>query len=501
MPEMIQDGGLWRYLATNSTAIAPALQVTIFGLGILLVDHLLPAGRKKLWIAPFTLIGLAMACVYLIYFWEAGSRLAFSGMVTLDSFARYFDLLFVIGGFLAVLMSYRYLDVEREQESEYYALILFSISGMMFMAGALDLVTIFVGLELMSISTYILVGFLRRQRRSNEASIKYFLLGAFSTGVILYGMSILYGIAGTTNLAGIGRALGQLQENSLAMLALTMMIAGLCFKIAAAPFHMWVPDAYEGAPTAITAFMSVAVKAAAFSIFFRIVFLAFGDFRQVYLVVLAVIAMVTMTWGNVAAMTQNNVKRLLAYSSISHAGYVLMGLVAGTHFGITASAVYLLAYTFMNLGTWTILILLRRQDIAGEELEDFNGLYFKRPVIAVLMLVFLLSLGGIPPLAGFIAKYFVFAAVIQQALSSTAPHVWVLFLLALVGALNVVVSLYYYLRIVVAMFVKTDYVAARLSFSTGIVLTLLITGLLTVLIGVYPEPFINLARTAGLPLV
>jgi NADH-quinone oxidoreductase subunit N len=313
-------------------------------------------------------------------------------------------------------------------------------------------------------------------------------------------MSLLYGISGSTNLQVIAQRIAGLQDNSLLVLALFTIMAGLCFKIAAVPFHMWVPDAYEGAPTAITAFMSVAVKAAGFAIFFRIFFLAFSELREVYLPALAVITLLTMTWGNVAAVTQKNVKRLLAYSSISHAGFVLMGLVAGTDFGVTASAVYLLAYTFMNLGIWAVLILLRRRDVSGERLEDFNGLYFKNPLVAVVMLIFLLSLAGIPPLGGFIAKYFVFAAVIKAAMTPGEPYASLMTWLAVIGVLNAVVSLYYYFRIVVAMFVQEEEQPLPLSFSTGMVAALVITLIFTLLIGLYPEPFINLARTASLPL-
>ncbi|MDA2926087.1 NADH-quinone oxidoreductase subunit N [Acidobacteria bacterium AH-259-G07] len=499
MPEIPQIDNLWEFFRENSAAIGPQLQLIIWGLGILCVDFLIPAQKKGRG-AIYALGGLFMASIHLYWFWGISPGPAFYNMVTLDFFARYFNLLFLAAAFLTVIMSYRYLDIEDEQHTEYYALILFATAGMMFMAGAIDLVSLFVGLELMSISTYVLVGFLRSQKRSNEAAMKYFLLGAFSTGIILYGMSLLYGLSGSTNLNEIGRQIVGLENNTLLVLSLFMMMAGLCFKIAAVPFHMWVPDAYEGAPTSITAFMSVAVKAAAFAIFFRIFYLAFGDVREIYIFALAVIAMVTMTWGNVAALTQDNVKRLLAYSSISHAGFVLMGLVAGTDLGVTASAIYLLAYTFMNLGAWSVVILLRRQDIPGETLEDFNGLYFKHPAIAVLMLIFFLSLAGIPPLAGFIAKYFVFAAVLEVALSSGEAHSSLMVWVAVVGALNVVVSVYYYFRIVVSMFIRKDYLPAPLSFSAGLVVVLVITGLFTVLIGIYPEPFISLARAASLSL-
>ena len=491
---------VWGFLWENAAAIGPQLHLIFWGSAILCLDFLVPAANKRLF-ALFSLISLLMASVHLYLMWGSGPGSAFYKMVAVDPFSSFFNLLFLLSAALAVIMSYQYLEIEQEQHSEYYALLLFATSGMMFMAGAIDLVSLFVGLELMSVSTYILVGFLRRQKRSNEASMKYFLLGAFSTGIILYGMSLLYGLTGSTNLKDIRTELSHLEDPTLLTLSIFMMMAGLCFKIAAVPFHMWVPDAYEGAPTSITAFMSVAVKAAAFAVFFRIFHVAFGEWRETYIFVMAVIAMSTMTWGNLAALTQHNVKRLLAYSSISHAGYVLMGLIAGTDFGVMASAIYLLAYTFMNLGVWSVVILLRRQDIPGEELEDFNGLFFKQPVVAVLMLLFFLSLAGIPPLAGFIAKYFVFAAVIEVALSPGEPHSSLMVWVAVVGAANAVISLYYYLRFVVAMFLKEDQVPVPLSFSAGLVVALVITGLFTLLMGVYPQPFIDLAQAVGLPLI
>jgi len=481
-------------------AIGPQIHLIIWALGLLCVDFLTPPGKKGFG-AVLALSGLVMAFAQIYSSWDVGPVSVFYDMITLDSFALYFDLLFLVAAFLVVLMSYKYLELEGEQHMEYYALILFATAGMMFMAGAIDLVSLFISLELMSISTYVLVGFLRSRKRSNEASLKYFLLGAFSTGIILYGMSLLYGLGGSTNLHEIARQISQLENNTLLTLSLLMIMAGLCFKIAAVPFHMWVPDAYEGAPTAITAFMSVAVKAAAFAIFFRIFLVAFGDLRETYIFPLAVISMITITWGNVAALSQQNVKRLLAYSSISHAGFVLMGLVAGTERGVTASAIYLLAYTFMNLGIWAGVILLRRKDIPGERVEDFDGLYFKHPALAVLMLIFFLSLAGIPPLAGFIAKYYVFVAVLEVAFMPGEPYSSLMVWLAVVGALNVVVALYYYFRIVVSMFMKTDSVPAPLSFSNGLLVVLVITGFFTLLIGVYPEPFIKLAQAVSLPLI
>jgi NADH-quinone oxidoreductase subunit N len=508
----IQD--LVGFLQQNLTSIGPQIQLVCWGLGILFADFLFPDYRIKGRVgglsftfhgkqlaAVFALVGLTMASIHLYILRGAGAGPAFFDMVTLDSFALFFNFLFLVAAILAVLISYNYLNVEKEQHAEYYALILFAVAGMMFMASAIDLVAIFVSLELMSVSIYVLVGFLRSQRRSNEAAMKYFLLGSFSTATILYGMSLLYGVAGSTNLVRIAGEIAVVGVNPMIVLALFLILAGLCFKIAAAPFHMWAPDAYEGAPTAITAFMSVAVKAAAFAIFFRIFITTFPQLKDIYVPVLAVVAMVTMTWGNVSALTQQNVKRMLAYSSISHAGFVLMGLVAGTEYGVMASAIYLLAYTFMNLGIWTVVILLRREDIPGEQVDDFAGLFFKRPGIAFLMLIFLLSLAGIPPLAGFIAKYFVFASVVQLALTPGQPHAALMAWLAIVGVLNAVVSLYYYFRIVVAMFMRTDFLPAPLSFSVGIVIALAVTGFFTVLVGIWPGPFIDFAVRASMPLV
>ncbi|MEE8350527.1 MAG: NADH-quinone oxidoreductase subunit N [Acidobacteriota bacterium] len=500
MPELPQISNPLEFFLINGRAIGPQLHLILWGLGLLCIDFLIPREKSRVG-AFFAVGGILMSSLHLYRLWGERLASAFYGMITLDAFALFFSMLFLAAAFLSVLMSYRYLEVEEERATEYYALILFATSGMMFMAGAIDLISLFIGLELMSISTYILVGFMRRSRRSNEASLKYFLLGAFSSGVILYGMSLLYGLGGSTNLDEIALQVAGLQDNSLVSLALFMMMAGLCFKVAAVPFHMWVPDAYEGAPTSITAFMSVAVKAAAFAIFLRIFFVAFAELRETYTFVLAVIAMITISWGNLAAIKQQNIKRLLAYSSIAHAGFVLMGLVVGTEFGVMAASMYLLVYTFMNLGAWAIVILLRRQDISGERVEDFNGLFFKHPAVAVLMLVFFLSLAGIPPLGGFIAKYFVFAAVLDVVFAEAGPHTSVLVWMAVVAALNVVVSVYYYFRIVVAMFVKEDYLPAPLSFSGGLMVVLVITGLLTVWIGIYPQPFIDLARAASASLI
>ena len=388
---------------------------------------------------------------------------------------------------LAILISLRYLDIEREHHGEYYALILFATMGMMFMVGAMDLVVLYIGLETMAIATYVLVGFLRSSPRSNEASLKYFLLGAFSSGILLYGFSLLYGLAGSTRFNAIADALAQRSlTDPLALMALITVSAGMFFKIAAVPFHQWTPDAYEGAPTSITAYMSVAVKAASFAMMVRLFMISLFPLRPQWVVILSIVSALTMTVGNIAAITQSSVKRLLAYSSISHAGYILLGLIAANETGMIAIPMYLLIYTFTNLGVWAVVVALRRKDIIGEHIDEMSGLFFKHPTSAVLMLIFLLSLAGIPPTAGFIGKYYLFASVIE-----THHNV-----LAVIAVLNAAISMYFYLRIVVAMFMRDATEKTGMALSPGIIATMAIAVIFTMWIGLYPDPFIALARHA-----
>ena len=464
-------------------AIAPELVLTIFGLALLLLDLIVPDKRR---LGYFALAGLGFSGI-LLFRLNGVDISAYGGQLAVDPFAAYFKFLFLIAAGLTIGISVRYLDIEREQHGEYYALLLFATMGMMFMAGGTDLVTLYIGLETMAIATYILVGFLRGNQRSNEAALKYFLLGAFSSGVLLYGMSLLYGISGSTNLSEIADALTRRPvTDPISLLAMITVAAGLFFKIAAVPFHQWTPDAYEGAPTSVTAYMSVAVKAASFAMMVRIFMIAIYPLRDQWVPILAAVAVMTITVSNVAALTQTNVKRMLAYSSISHAGFVLLGLIAGNDTGMTAVALYLFVYTFMNIGAWSIIVALRRRDVIGEYVEDLNGLYFKHPAAATLMLVFMLSLAGIPPTAGFVAKYYLFAAVIETG------HVT----LAVIAALNVAVGLYYYMRLVVAMFMSEATEKTGLTLSPGLVSVLAITLIFTLFIGLYPDPFITMAQTA-----
>lgn len=476
----------------------PMLLLSVFALGVLLIDLLLPREWKALnaWVAFAGLVFSAAAVFKIqLHFSDALGQYAqafpaFMNSLYIDRQAIFFFYLFLSAAAVTILMSVRYLDVEDEQHGEYYALILFSVVGMMCMAAGNDLILLFIGLELMAISTYILVGFLRRDRRSNEAALKYLLLGAFSSGIFAYGLSLLYGLAASTNLQQIQMALAsEMQRGSLRAIPIVAMVttaAGLFFKIAAVPFHQWAPDAYEGAPTSITGYMSVAGKAAAWALLLRIFLFALPPMRSMYLPILVFVAIATMTGGNLAAITQSNTKRLFAYSSIAHVGYMLLGLIAGSATapnvdGIRGILVYLLVYTFMNLGVFAVIASLRRRDLIGDEVDDLNGLFFKAPTEAVLMLLFLLSLGGIPPLAGFYGKYFIFLALLES------HH----YALASLAVLYVAVSLYYYLRVANAMFMRPVRDAEPVSISLGMWAALGITGFATVFIGIYPEPFIR----------
>ncbi len=464
-------------------AIVPELELAVFGMFILIFDLLVVEKRK---LGYFALAGIAASAVFLFRL-RSVEFSAYGGVLSLDSFAMFFKLIFLVAAALSIAISLKYLDIERENHGEYYALIMFATMGMMFMAGAVDLVTLYIGLETMAIATYVLVGFLRSNQRSNEASLKYFLLGAFSSAILLYGMSLLYGISGSTKFVDIADALSRRSlTDPISLMAMITLSAGLFFKVAAVPFHQWAPDAYEGAPTSITGFMSVAVKAASFAMMVRIFMVAIFPLQLRWVPIMATVSILTMTVGNIAAITQSNVKRMLAYSSISHAGYILIGLIAGNNTGLTAVGLYLLIYTFTNIGVWAVIVALRRKDVIGEHVDDMAGLYFKHPTAAVLMLVFLLSLAGIPPTAGFIGKYYLFAAAIQTGHN----------FLAVVAVLNAAVSVYFYFRIVVSMFMRDATERTGLTFAPGLNMALGVAILFTMLIGIYPEPFIALARQA-----
>ena len=478
---------------TDYRLMLPMVELTIFALGILLIDLMVP--REWKWInaaGAFAGVVFAAVCV-----WQIQSMLPPRGLVgfynslLVDRFAIYFWYLFLAGTAIAILGSVHYLEVEEEHHGEYYALLLLSVVGMMCMAAGIDVVLIYIGLELMAISSYILVGFLRRDRRSNEAALKYLLLGAFSSGIFAYGLSLFYGLSGSTNLGVIARAVSaQNPHNPVIVIALLTTMTGLLFKIAAVPFHQWAPDAYEGAPTSITGFMSVAVKAAAWAMLLRILLFGLFPLRSVYIPVIVVVAIATMTGGNFAALTQTNTKRLLAYSSIAHVGYMLLAFVAmgtsqigspGFLDGFKGILIYLLVYTFMNLGVFAVIASLRQRNVIGDELDDMAGLYQRAPVEAVLMLLFLLSLAGIPPAAGFLGKYYIFLSLIESG------H----YGLASLGVLYSLFGLYYYLKIANAMLIRAPMESDRLPISLGMRCALAVTALATIVIGIYPEPFIR----------
>jgi len=491
------------FTGTDYLLSLPIILLTIFALGILLIDLILPAEWK--WMNAVTALagilfsGAGVLRIQLEQFKALKSgrlmETAYSQSMLLDHFSIYFYYLFLAGAALSILISVRYLEIEHEHHGEYYALILFSVIGMMCMASGYDIVLIFIGLELMAISTYVLVGFLRSDRRSNEASLKYLLLGAFSSGIFAYGLSLFYGLTGTTNLLGIRQSLElqiarSPQVSPVVIVALLTTAVGLFFKIAAIPFHQWAPDAYEGAPTSVTGFMSVAVKAAAWAMLLRIFLWGLYPLREKYVPLLIFVSIITMTGANLAALTQNNLKRLMAYSSIAHVGYMLLGLVALASVQYPAPAftdgfkgilLYLLVYTFMNLGAFAVITSLRNRDVIGDEIDDIAGLFSRAPTEAVLMLIFLLSLAGIPPLAGFYGKYFIFLSLMESG------H----YVLASLAVLYAVFGLYYYMRIANAMFMREAMDKTRLPLSVAMRVTLGVTALATVVIGIFPERFIR----------
>jgi NADH-quinone oxidoreductase subunit N len=464
--------------------ILPELVLTVGALVVLISDVLLPRGSKTLvWITMGALVATMLS---LLPFSSTHVEVA-KGLIAVDQFAFFFKFVFLVAAALTVLMSVRYLEVEGVSPGEYYFLILCATLGMMIMAGGIDLITIFIGLETMAISFYILAGFIKPNQRSNEAAVKYFLLGAFSLGILLYGMSLMYGLSGTTNLRTMATIFAGQERDPRLALAVILVVAGVGFKIAAVPFHMWAPDVYEGAPTPVTAFLSVGSKAASFAMLLRIFVEGLPSMSADWRMLFEALAIITMTIGNLAALTQTNLKRMLAYSSIAHAGYVLIGIVAGTPRGVSATLIYLLIYSFMQLGAFAVIVMMRRQDVVGDELKDFAGLHVHHPLAAFAMLLFMLSLGGIPPTAGFMGKFWLFGAAIE------AGYVW----LAVIGVLNSAISLYYYIRIVVFMYVKPPTAGSQPAMSPSLSLALAVAVVATLVLGIYPRVLFDLAESAA----
>ena len=473
------------FSAADFYNILPEIVLTSGALLVLVTDVVTSRASRPL-LGRVTLAVLGATILTLLPFHDADT-LASQGLLAIDGFAFFFKLLFLLAAVITVLMSASYLDVEGLRAGEYYFLILCATLGMMFMASGIDLITIFVGLETMAVAFYILVGFLKPNRRSNEASVKYFLLGAFSLGILLFGMSTLYGLSGTTNLRELATTLATQERGPLLIMALVMVVAGIGFKIAAVPFHMWAPDVYEGAPTPITAFLSVGSKAAAVAMMLRIFVEGLPLLADVWQPLFWVLAVLTMTVGNLAALTQSNVKRMLAYSAIAHTGYVLIGVVAGTTRGVTAILVYMVVYAFMQLGAFAVIVMLRRTDVVGDELKDLSGLYFRHPAAACAMLFFMLSLGGIPPTAGFMGKFWLFGAAVESG------YVW----LAVIGVVNSAISLYYYVRVIVFMWFTEEALGSPIVTSPAMAVALTVSLVGAVVLGVYPGPLFELAELSA----
>jgi len=467
--------------------ILPEIVLTIGSLLVLVVSLVLP--RFEQFSLYVSLVTLSVTGAVLLSF-SGVDVMASRGLLAIDGFALFFKIIFLVSAALTIMMSGRYLSIEGARPGEYYFLILCATLGMMFMASGVDLITLFIGLETMAVSFYILVGYLRPSQRSNEAAIKYLLLGAFSLGILLYGMSMLYGLTGTTNLREISAIVSNQEYSLMMLLALILVTTGMGFKIAAVPFHMWAPDVYEGAPTPVTAYLSVGSKAASFAMLMRIFFEGLPSLVSHWQVIFVCLAVLTMTLGNIAALTQSNIKRMLAYSSIAHVGYILIGIAVATERGITAALVYLGVYLFMQLGAFAVVTMLRRPDVLGDELKDLSGLYFRNPTAAIAMLVFMLSLGGIPPTAGFMGKFWIFSSAIDSG------FIW----LAVVGVVNSAISLFYYIRVVVFMWIKEEVIGSTISFRPAMAIVIVFAVVGTVFLGLYPQPLFETALDAAATL-
>jgi NADH-quinone oxidoreductase subunit N len=466
--------------------ILPLIMVTLAAIGVLLAGVSVEDEESE-GLGWLTLAALGLAFIFALGL-LGQSGVAFAGSIAVDSFSAYFELAILVAAAFTVLMSLDYAGPHGLPGAEYYSLLLFSALGMMLMATAGDLIVIFLGLETMSIAVYALAGLARRDPRSNEAAIKYFLLGAFSTGFLLYGIALVYGATGTIKLGPIHAALSaQMASNPLLLLGLAMMLIGFGFKVAAVPFHMWTPDVYEGAPTPVTAFMAAGVKLGAFAGFLRIFLVSLAPASPQWVWVLWVIAALTMTTGNFIAVVQTNIKRMLAYSAIAHAGYILVGMTAGGDQAGGAILYYLLVYAITNLGAFAVVIALERRADPIDLISDFRGLATRAPALAAAMAIFLFSLTGVPPLAGFMGKFYLFSAALGRG------FVW----LVIIAVLNSVVSAYYYISVIVAMYMEEGGVeVARMSARPALVAAIGLAAIAVVLLGIYPQPYITAASNA-----
>ena len=465
----------------------PEIILTVAGTLLMILDAISERRGSPLYgnISLAALIAAGIASI--AAFGDPGP--AFSEMLQVDGFATFFRVLVIAVGILAVLASYRYLDRENAEPGEYHALILFSVMGQCVMVTANELIMIFIGLEISSIATYVLAGYLRDDKRNNEAALKYFLLGSFATAFFLYGVAIIYGMTGSTNLSTIRGVVGGISPLMIAVSA-ALMLVGLLFKVSGAPFQVWAPDVYQGSPVPVSAFMSAGPKAAAFAILLRIFMTAFPSIDAGWEPLVWISALLSMTIGNFGALTQSNIKRLLAYSSIANAGYVLVAVTSQSTTGTAAAMFYLAAYAMMNIGAFAVVTHLSGKGEKHVSVDDFSGLAVKQPVTAALLAVFLLSLIGVPLTAGFFGKFYIFQAALQSHL------VW----LAVLGMLNSAVSAYYYLRILVVMYMKepvqSDLNLEPLGIGLGAALVLPAAG--TFLLGIFPGLLLNFAGKSAI---
>ncbi|NWF53128.1 MAG: NADH-quinone oxidoreductase subunit N [Nitrospirae bacterium] len=461
--------------------IMPEIFMTSLALILLMADLFI---KKKEVLAGASILGVLVVAYTLI----GSSGSTFGGMFISDGYSSFFKAIFFINLILSVLISIKYIRIERVNFGEYYSLIALSTLGMMIMASAADLIVLYLGLELMALSTYILAGFIRYDIKSNEAALKYFLLGAFSSAFLLYGISLIYGLTGTTSIKAIASFISEkgLVGNPALSLSMTLFVVAFGFKIAAVPFHMWAPDAYEGAPTSITAFMSVGPKAAGFAVLGRVFMIAFASIKFEWTFLLIPLSILSMAIGNIVALAQSNIKRMLAYSSIAHAGYALIGVIAANTDGVASMMNYLMIYAFMNIGAFAVVIMLRTEGFKGENITDYEGLAKTHPFLSALMLIFMFSLTGIPPTAGFIGKLYVFMSAIN------AGYTW----LVLVAVVFSVISAYFYLRIVMYMYMREPKIEVGTSKSGTLGVALGVTAVMVLAIGVYPKCLVELARAA-----
>jgi NADH-quinone oxidoreductase subunit N len=461
--------------------VIPEITMTAIALIVLLADLLI---KKKEALAIFSIVG-ATAVAYTL---AGSSGVTFGGMFISDGYSTFFKSIFLVNVILSVLISIKYIVIEKVNFGEYYSLILFSTVGMMIMASAGDLIVLYLGLELMALSTYVLAGFIRHNIKSNEAALKYFLLGAFSSAFLLYGVSIIYGLTGTTDIKAISLFISEngLAGNPSLLLSVMFFTVAFGFKIAAAPFHMWAPDVYEGAPTSVTAFMSVGPKAAGFAVLGRVFMVAFASITVDWAAILIPISILTMGVGNIVALSQTNIKRMLAYSSIAHAGYALLGIIVANNEGLASMMNYLMIYAFMNIGAFAVIIMLRSEGFKGEDITDYEGLAKTHPLASALMLIFMFSLTGIPPTAGFIGKLYIFMSAIN------AGYTW----LVIVAVIFSAISAYFYLRIVMYMYMKEPKATVSLSTSPATGIALAVTVAAVLFIGVFPSVLVEFARAA-----